>query len=175
MSRLSNPGPTEKHLRLILEAAVSAPDHKELRPWRFVVLSGPAKDAFGEVLVRSLLQRDPNATGGQQDKERTKLDRAPLVVVTGAKRLETSLPFSELIAATAAATQNMLLAAWALGYGSIWRTGAPVYDDTVKRELGFETDDELVGFIYLGSPTAEPPVARDLRLDGLVTHWTPKH
>ena len=48
--RLTEPAPTEEHLRQMLEAAVAAPDHGELKPWRFTLLRGPGLDAFGEVL-----------------------------------------------------------------------------------------------------------------------------
>ena len=49
-----------------------------------------------------------------------------------------------------AATQNIMLAANAQGYGAMWKTGAPAYDATVKQALGLAPDDDIVGFIYLG-------------------------
>jgi len=54
------------------------------------------------------------------------------------------------LAAAVAATQNIMLAANAQGYGAMWKTGAPAYDATVKRALGLEPDDDIVGCIYLG-------------------------
>ncbi len=79
-------------------------------------------------------------------------------------------------AATAAACQNALLAATALGYGSMWRTGDCCYDEPVKAALGLSERDAIVGFLYLGSATpeaaaAKPPKVADL--EGLVTHWSP--
>ncbi|MGH9266853.1 MAG: nitroreductase family protein, partial [Acidimicrobiales bacterium] len=47
IGRLGPPAPSEDELRTILAAATAAPDHESLRPWRFVVLEGAAKDAFG--------------------------------------------------------------------------------------------------------------------------------
>src|SRR4029077_1375135 len=85
IGRLTEPAPSDDELRRILEAAAAAPDHGELRPWRFIILRGDAKDAFGEVLADAYLARvraiGASPTDGQLKKERTKLGRAPIVVV----------------------------------------------------------------------------------------------
>lgn len=177
IGRLVAPAPTDGELRLLLEAAAAAPDHDELRPWKFVVLRGAAKDAFGEVLAGALLARDPAATPGQVEKERTKLGRAPLVLVVAAvRRTGTSIPWEEQFASAAAAAQNVLLAATALGYGSMWRTGEGAYDPRIKAALGLRDEDAIVGFLYVGRPhegAAPAPKAPDL--DGLVEEWHPPH
>lgn len=179
IGRLRPPAPTEQDLDMILRAAAVAPDHNSLRPWRFVVLEGDAKAAFGVVLADAYRARCERAgkavVPAKEEKERTKLGRAPLVVVVGAvNRGEETIPFFEQYAAAAAASQNMLIAATALGYGSMWRTGDPAYDDDVKAALGLTDQDAIVGFLYLGTPyddgTKEPNRAD---LDGLVTRWTP--
>jgi nitroreductase len=51
----------------------------------------------------------------------------------------------------------MMLAAVALGFNAMWKTGAAAYDDTVKQALGFEPHDAIVGFLYLGTEAAPPP------------------
>ena len=47
IGRLQPPAPSADDLTAILKAAASAPDHGELRPFRFTVLDGDAQDAFG--------------------------------------------------------------------------------------------------------------------------------
>lgn len=170
-SRLLAPAPSAGDLRRIVEAAVAAPDHGRLRPWRFVALTGAAKDAFGDVLAEAYVRR-VRAEGGEPDagtlaKERTKLERAPMVLVVGAVRRETTkVPWTEQYAAAVAAAQNALLAATALGYGSMWRTGDPAYDDHVKAALGLGPDDAVVAFLYLGTaPPDAPRPARTVELD----------
>ena len=175
--RLTEPAPRGDDLARILEAAAAAPDHGELRPFRFVVLDGEAKDDFGGVLADAYLARCEAAgaspTPGQLEKERTKLGRAPLVLVVGARyRDGTTIPWEEQRAAAVAAAQNALVAATALGYGSMWRTGDPTYDARVKAALGFGDRDAIVGFLYLGTPhegAAKPP--RRPPVDGLVSWW----
>ena len=41
----------------LLECAVRAPNHKLSEPWRFAVLTGPARDAFAEIRARHRLKR----------------------------------------------------------------------------------------------------------------------
>lgn len=178
IGRLVEPGPTGEQLTAILEAAACAPDHGTLRPWRFFVLEGPAKDDFGLVLERAYLARcaesgrEPEPS--KQEKERTKLGRAPVVVAVGcAYQPSQKIPRLEQYAAVAAAVENASVAATALGLSSMWRTGAPVDDPRVKAALGVSPDDEIVSFLYLGTATdeaAKPP--NDPTLDGVVSHWS---
>lgn len=173
IGRLVEPAPSEDDLRTILEAAAAAPDHGELRPFRFVVLRGDGAAAFGRVLEAAYRARCDVPDESVAQKERTKLGRAPLVVVVAARHQPSKkVPFVEQISAAAAATQNAMLAATALGYGSMWRTGDPAYDPRVLDALGFGPDDAIVGFLYLGTigPEAgKPPKAPSL--DGLVTEY----
>ena len=178
IGRLTEPAPGADDLRRILEAAVVAPDHETLRPWRFFVLQGEAKDAFGEILRDAYLARVEAAGGepteGQLEKERTKLGRAPLVIVVAALHVHSDkIPFVEQLASAAAAVQNLLVAATALGYGSMWRTGDVAYDPRIKRALGLSEHDAVVGYVYLGTPHEggeKPPNEPDL--SGVVHEWT---
>jgi nitroreductase len=179
VSRLTDPAPAGEDLRRILAAAAAAPDHGELRPRKFVVLAGEAKDAFGQVLADAYLARTVAVgaapTAGQVAKERTKLGRAPLVVVVAAlHRHSDRIPWEEQFAAAAASAQNALVAATALGYGSMWRTGDAAYDVHVKEALGLGPHDAIVGFLYLGTPhEARERAPRPRELDGLVERWQP--
>ena len=174
IGRLVEPAPTEEELHTLINAAVVAPDHGRMRPWRFVILRGEAKDAFGEVMVKALRRRCAEPTEAQLVKERTKLNRAPLVVVVAAARPPVDkVPWEEQLMAVAAAIQNMLIAATALGYASMWRTGDPAYDTTVKSALGLHDDDAIVGFVYLGTPAegSEKPPNEPILATDMVTHW----
>jgi nitroreductase len=51
----------------------------------------------------------------------------------------------------------MMLAALALGFGAMWKTGGPAYDAEVKTALGLAADDAIVGFLYLGTEAGAPP------------------
>ena len=181
IGRLTEPAPSDDDLQTMLRAAAAAPDHGELRPWRFVVLRGAAKDAFGEVLADAYLRRVERAGAepvpAKLEKERTKLGRAPVVVIVGAvHRHDEKIPWDDQLGAAYAAAQNLLLAATALGYGSMWRTGDPAHDEVVKRAIGLDEHDAIVAFVYLGTAfeggRKEPNAPS---LEGLVVEWQPSH
>lgn len=170
---LVEPAPDEAALDQMLRAAVRAPDHGRLHPWRFIVVAGPARSALGQVLADAMRQREPGTAEVALAKERSKPLRAPLIVVVAATlREHRGVPAVEQIIATGAAAQNILVAAHALGYGGFWRTGAAAYDVIVKRALGLRDDDAIVGFLYLGTPLAAPPAAPAPDAGSFVTRWT---
>lgn len=169
---LTEPAPDPATMERLLRAAMRAPDHGRLRPWRFIIIDGDARQAFGEILAEALRAREPSAAETVLDRERAKPLRAPRIVVVAAElRERRGVPEIEQVIAAGAAAQNLLVAAHASGYGGFWRTGPAAYDDTVKRALGLTPQDAIVGFIYLGTPTGASPLPAS---DGVtrVIRWT---
>lgn len=141
----------------LLSAAVQAPNHYNVRPWRFVVLSGDGRERLGDVMATSLKERQPDYPTNVFDKEKSKPLRAPVVIVVGVdKPLEAKVDEVENICAASAAIQNLLLAAHAEGLGCKWRTGDTAKDPRVKHFLGFKPDQHLIGFLYIGNPEFDP-------------------
>ena len=169
---LTGPAPDPAAMERLLAAAMRAPDHGRLRPWRFIIIDGEARQAFGAVLAEALRAREPGVADAVLAKERAKPLRAPrIVVVAAALRDHPGVPQIEQVVAAGAAAENLLVAAHASGFGGFWRTGAAAYDDTVKRALGRAPTDAIVGFIYLGTPAAvAPPPAADG--GARVVQWT---
>jgi nitroreductase len=64
-----------------------------------------------------------------------------------------------------------MLAAQALGFNSMWKTGGPAYDDQVKAALGLEAKDAIVGFMYVGTEVSRPDAAPRPSWRDLVRHW----
>ncbi len=152
------PDPVPRELiEKLLAAAVQAPNHFRVRPWRFFVLSGEARNRLGDVMAQALKQRHPDATGTELDAERAKPLRAPVLIAVGVDRpSEPKVIEMENICATAAAVENILLAANALGLGAMWRTGPAARDPEVKKFLGLNPDQELIAFVYVGYPDVMP-------------------
>jgi nitroreductase len=137
----------------LLDAAVQAPNHYKVRPWRFVVLTGGGLNRLGEVMSASLRDRHPEFPQEAFHKAHATPLQAPVVIAVGVdKPSEAKVLEIENICATAAAAQNLLLAAHALGLGAKWRTGEWARDAKVKEFLGLEADQHLIGFIYIGYP-----------------------
>jgi nitroreductase len=146
----------------LLAAAAQAPNHYKVRPWRFVVLTGEGRIRLGEVMAGSFHQKFPDIAPEALEKERAKPLRAPLLIAVGVdKPGEPKVLEIENICAVAAACQNILLATTALGLGAIWRTGDTVRDPQIKKFLGFDPDQHLLGFLYIGYVETPPaPVGR---------------
>lgn len=149
-------------IETLLSAAVQAPNHYKVRPWRFVVLTGHAREALGEVMANSFKTKFPTVPEAALDKERQKPLRSPLLIAVGVdKPNEPKVLEIENICAVAAACQNILLAAEALGLGGQWRTGDAARDPEIKKFLGFEPDQQVISFLYIGYPDFVPePVER---------------
>jgi nitroreductase len=143
----------------LLDAAVQAPNHYKVRPWRFVVLTGGGLNKLGNVMGASQQERHPEFPSEAFDKCRALPLRAPVVIAVGVdKPSEAKVLEIENVCAAAAATQNLLLAAHAMGLGAKWRTSEWARDPMVKKFLGFQPDQHIIGFIYVGYPefVAEP-------------------
>ena len=157
---LAEPGPDDEALALLLECAARAPDHGRLRPWRFIVIRGPGRTRFGELLAAQLRRTRPDCSPEALERERLKALRAPLIIAVAAVRDPNStVPMAEQMLCAGAAAENILLAARALGFNGMWKTGAAAYDEELKRALGLEPDDALVAFLYIGSEPQEVTTA----------------
>jgi nitroreductase len=155
VSALAEPGPTDAQWAALVRAAWRAPDHARLRPGRFLIIRGEARRRFGDLLADALLASKPGAVPEALSRERKKPLRAPTILVAAATpKPHWKVPEIEQILAVGAATQNILLAAHAMGLGAIWRTGAPAYDPNVVAALGLPKKSRIVGFVYIGAPAA---------------------
>lgn len=171
VSALSEPGPTDAQLAILLRAAARAPDHARLRPWRFLIIRGEARQRFGDLVADALRASEPGVAPEALDRERLKPLRAPAILVVAVTPTpHPKVPEIEQILAGGAATQNILLAAHALGLGAIWRTGAPAYDPRVVEALGFPPQTRIIGFVYLGAPTA-PAKRKESEDRALAVEW----
>lgn len=147
----------------LVDLALCAPNHRLTAPWRFTVLRGTARERLG-MRWAELVAGDPLPTDVERDsylaKEARKPTRAPVILVTSTRTDDDPVVASEDFAATAAATQNILLAAHARGLGAVWRTGPMAYRGEMKAFLGLAASDRIVAFVYLGAPAMDAPRPR---------------
>jgi nitroreductase len=169
---LTAPAPDEGALELIFACATAAPDHGRLRPWRFIVIEGAGLGRFGELLAGHLSRQHPGSSEETLQRERQKAFRAPMIVVVAALCApNVKIPPIEQILSAGAAAQNIMLAAHALGFNSMWKTGGPAYDEQVKSALGLESKDAIVGFMYLGTDASQPDMTQRPAWRDLVRRW----
>ena len=152
------PDPLARELiEKLLSAAAQAPNHYRVYPWRFVVLTGKGREKLGDVMAEVFRKKFPDVLADALDKERAKPLRSPLLIAVGVdKPAESKVLEIENICAAAAACENLLLAAHGLGLAGHWRTGDVASDPDVKKFLGFEPDQHLIAFLYIGYPNVPP-------------------
>ncbi len=170
----AGPGPSDEELKEFLKAAVCAPDHGAIRPWRFRVIRGEARKALGQLFVDSLLRREPDADEKSVAKQRDRPLEAGVIVAVCAKIVANhpKVPPVEQILAAGLAADAILLAAQAKGYGGILLTGKPAYDPVVKAAFGLADKDAIVGFIFLGGLAAPPRAKRRPDPADFTSDWT---
>jgi nitroreductase len=174
-ARVKSERPPREVVEQILEAGAQAPNHHKTRPWRFIVLAGEAREALGEVMARSAAEGAGEISEPDLDSLRTKQRgkplRAPVIVVVAVEPSDgPKVVEIEEVAAGAAAVENMLLAAEALGLGAMWRTGPAAYDPAVKRFLDLPETAHIVAFVYLGYPDL-PDLPERERGAASLTRW----
>ncbi|PPR58129.1 MAG: putative NAD(P)H nitroreductase YdjA [Alphaproteobacteria bacterium MarineAlpha4_Bin2] len=171
---LSDPAPFGDDLNDIMAAAMSAPDHGALTPWRFITIQGDARAKLGDVFVEALKKRDPEADEAAIEKERNRPMRSPMIVVAVAKidGSVDNVPAIEQVVATGIAAYNIIVAAQSKGYGGILLTGKNAQDASVKAALGLEDSDEIVSFVYLGTPIKQISDKRRPDAADYISEWT---
>ena len=171
---LGDPAPSGTDLDDIMASAMSAPDHGALTPWRFITIQGDARAKLGEVFANALKKRTPEADDTAIEKERNRPMRSPLIVVAVAKIDDSvaNVPPIEQSVATGIAAYNMILAAQNKGYGGILLTGKNAQDLNVKAALGLEPTDEIVSFVYLGTPIKQVSQKRRPKASEYISEWT---
>ena len=168
--KFSDQPPTCEQLGTLLRAAVCAPDHGKLAPWRFTVLQGASRGLFADALAASLRQRMPEVADDAVAREREKAYRSPtLIVVSAHAEPHPKVPAVEQWVAVGAAVENLWLAAVSMGLGIAWKTGNAAYDPGVKSALGIPEADAVIGFLHVGTPVASAP-ARDAEFESR-TRW----
>lgn len=170
--RLTEPAPSSQQLQDMFRVALRAPDHAWLHPWRFITIAGERRKALGEVLATALVARNPDADHAALEKARQAPLRAPLLVAVVARLCDhPKVPAIEQRLSAGCAAQGILLAAEALGFAGIWRTGDAAFDPNVHAALGLGPREELLGFLYIGTRDGNPKPLPRLDPDDFISTW----
>jgi nitroreductase len=148
---LKEPGPTPEELELIVGAALRAPDHGELTPFRFVVIQGEDKKRLAD-LFESYAKR----AGKSQESceiERARALEVPmsLAVIACIDAYHPLVPAHEQWMCVGGAVTNVLNAIHAMGFAGKMLSGGKVRD-TLIVEAFCKPNESLVGWIAIGTP-----------------------
>src|SRR3546814_6759365 len=77
---VEEPGPSEDDLALIFQAAMRAPDHGKLRPWRFALVRGEAIGGLAELVVSCAKAADTPMAAEKEASNGSWRERVTLVI-----------------------------------------------------------------------------------------------
>jgi nitroreductase len=157
---LGEPAPSNEDLARMLSAAGTVPDHGELRPFRFAVISGAGRAAFGDALAEAARERSPALTDAALDGVRAKAQRSPTIVAVIASPKPGKIEVWEQTATAACAGYAIVLAAYALGIGAVWKSVPFTRGKSLAELFGLGATEEVIGWIHLGTSTKPITKAR---------------
>jgi len=155
----------EGEIQKILDAANQAPSAMNRQQWEFVVVTGEKIREMG-VSYRAIVEEftrnwDPSPMRGSLSREEfirfaESYGGAPVVIVVLTDTADTDDFRRANIESASAATENLLLAATALGLGTCWMTGPLKDEKAMRRILAIPDIKELVAVTPLGYPAEVP-------------------
>lgn len=148
---LAEPGPTSQEVETILGIAARVPDHGKLAPWRFIVFAGEGRDRAGAIVADVFGKANPGADASQLATERKRFSLAPLVIgVVSRAGPHEKIPEWEQVLSAGAVCMNLIVAANAMGYTTVWLTEWYAYDRAVLDRLGVAAHEKVAGFVHVG-------------------------
>jgi len=155
IKHLTEPGPDDVQLQRMAQAALRAPDHAGLVPFRFAVVRGPARMQLAELFAQAARAAGKDEAGAALDAERAQ--RAPVTVAVIARQDpgHPQVPVHEQWACLGGALSYFLLAAHMMGYGGKMLSGGKVRDAAIQAAF-CRPGEQLVGWVALGTPLGSP-------------------
>lgn len=148
--------PVEREsLELLLQAAMAAPNACNSQPWEFVVITEP--ETLDRLRSKLLFAR---------------YNAAAVIAVCGNPKIaNNSAARHYWVQDCSAATQNILLAAVALGLGAVWIGVYPLPGviKPVSEMLGLPEHVTPLALVYLGHPAEDKPART--QYDENRVHW----
>ncbi len=151
---------SEEQVEMLIDAARHAPSAGNLQPWEFVIVRDP--QIKQKLSVAALNQ--------------TFIKKASVVIVVCANQPRSGQRYESrginlyCIQDTAAATQNMLLAAYAMRLGACW-VGA-FREEMVRKALSTPSHVRPVAIIPVGYPSVTPTQRRRRPISEIVHRET---
>ncbi len=172
---ISYPSPSEEDLELAFKAAMSAPDHGKLRPWRYRIIKGSENiHKFTEYAI-DLRQNSDNPLPEEKVLNlRAMYEKVPMIILVACHMdyQNTRIPEEERVIATACSAMNLINSLESMGYGLFWSTGVATYLDEFQAAIGFNSlDYRYMGMILVGTPTAPKALKERPDINAHVDIW----
>ena len=168
--KLSEPHPSAEEMKIVYRAALRAPDHAWLRTSSFIEVKDEGLKKLSNIFF-DFGKTIPDLSNDVLNKYKNAPFRAPMIVIlVNTYKEHPKVPAIEQKLSTAAAAQNIMLALNAMNYSCIWRTGKMAFNEMISRELGLNENQEILGYLYIGTETGEKKKIPNLDIDDFVSY-----
>jgi len=186
------PDPVPEHdIEKIITAASWAPSGTNHQNWHFTVVRSPEiKNSMVAAVKEQVIEYSKNITLVQAQQGFLNytnyfsfFNTAPVVITVIKKpydsvtqKLMRRYGLSDAFMSTtdvqgpAAAIQNLVLMAHALGYGTCWMTGPLIAKEKLEKILSIQEPDSLLALIPIGRPAHSPAAPRRKEVKGIVNY-----
>jgi nitroreductase len=149
------PGPSDEQLTLAVRAALRAPDHGRLQPWRAITIGTAQRAALADLFEQ--FARESGKSEEEVAAERERAYNGPVLLAWVARIDPTvdKVPAHEQWLCVGGALANFMNAVHLMGYGAKILSGRKCQHPALVRAF-CEESEQLVGFICIGTPTREP-------------------
>ncbi|MGV6989669.1 NAD(P)H nitroreductase [Testudinibacter sp. P80/BLE/0925] len=168
--KLVEPAPQGEQLDNILQAALHAPDHGRLTPYRFVII-----EKEGRAVLERLLKSAVDELGLGEERKKKAEDvshRVPMFIAVIAK-INTDVPkvpgWEQMLTA-GCATYAMQLAANAQGFDNVWVTGPWIDGAELRQAFGCEEQDKVIALVMMGTAEQKLEKAKTYDLTEYVSY-----
>jgi nitroreductase len=170
---LKDPGPNEAEIHLMLHAALAAPDHGNLRPWRAVLIPPSRRGQLAKVFKAAKLEQVPDASQDDLEKAAAQAFNAPglLVIMIDPVQGHAKATVEEQFIALGAALQNLILTAHSLGYGATITSGDKVHSRALQSCFSRIATEQVVAFISIGTPAKRNLTRTFLEVGQRISSW----
>ncbi len=166
---LKAPAPSGDALDTILQAGLRAPDHANLTPWQFIIAKDQGLEKLSNLFVEAISADELDEAKIKKIQHAT--SRAPMIIIVIARTKEhKKVPIIEQHISAGCAVHAMQMASIALGFQSFWRTGKMAYHPSIRDAFKLSQTDEIVGFLYIGTPDCALSPAPLRNLSEFVTY-----
>lgn len=169
---LGAPGPSGSEIEQMLTIASRIPDHGKLSPWRFIIYPSATGSKIGDFLAKRALERNPDVGPEVLEYERKRFTQAPLAIGIVSCPVEHNVPKWEQQLTSGVACYNLLQAAYSLGYAGQWLTDWFTFDAVATRYLGVKDEEQMAGFVFIGTPNTQLPDRPRPDVATLTTTWS---
>jgi nitroreductase len=153
--QLVAPAPSDEELAWAVGLALRAPDHRGLRPFRFVQVGAAQRDALGALFAEGARLRGLPAAEIERARQRAHNGPGLVALVGRGRDDEPDVPLREQWLCAGAGLMNFLNALHLMGYGAKALSGSSV-DDPPVRDAFCRDGETLLCWVICGTATERP-------------------